>query len=65
MKEEFKKIQKGILKNGLEVFVLGENGETYIDEKDDFKIKRMIQVAKQFPSKYIFSVRETDLMELL
>lgn len=59
------KMQKGIyLKTGIEVFVHGENG-TFIDEKDDYKVKNMIMVSKQYPSRYVFSVRETELLEML
>lgn len=57
-------MNKGIyLKTGIEVFVHGESG-SFIDEKDDYKVKNMVCVSKQYPSKYCFSVRETELLEV-
>ena len=66
--DEMNKLTMAILhKDGqepVEVYVHGENG-TFIDTSDDCKVKRMIQVSKQFPSRCLFSARETELSQFI
>ena len=67
-RDTMKGLTKAILhKEGqepIEVYVHGENG-TFIDTSDDCKVKRMIQVSKQFPSRCLFSARETELSQFI
>ena len=44
----------------IEVYVHGENGN-FIDTGG--KVKPMVRVSKQYPSRYTFSVRSTELYE--